>query len=168
DSLSSQVAAEVALGRIRTALQIGGGYSPALATLKAEGVSVPAEIAGPAQSGVETLAALNESFPAAARAALKTSLKADMGQGYLSRVSAFLRSQTGLRSLSPRAGDDPDAVLSRAQADLDAGKLDAALGEIAKLPKPGQEAMSDWLTKARARQAALKAAAALSADLGKK
>lgn len=84
----------------------------------------------------------------------------------MERLTAFLQAQTGARSLAPREGDGPDAVLSRAGAALDAGNLQAALTEMDALPEPGQVAMADWRRLADIRLAASAAAAELSATLG--
>ena len=78
---------------------------------------------------------------------------------------AFLRTQVGARSLEAREGDDPDAVLSRAEAALARGDIAAALDEIATLPAVGQDAMADWVALAETRRTALAAAADLAAQL---
>jgi len=67
--------------------------------------------------------------------------------------------QTGVRSLEPREGNDPDAVLSRAEAAVRAGDLGAALDEITALPDPGQAALADWAATAQTRADALGAMA---------
>ena len=71
----------------------------------------------------------------------------------------------GVRSLAPREGDDPDAILSRAQAAVTAGEIEGALAEIVMLPPDGQSAMTDWVTAARARLDALAAASGLAETL---
>ncbi|MFC3119087.1 mitofilin family membrane protein [Jhaorihella thermophila] len=65
--------------------------------------------------------------------------------------------QLGLRSVKPRAGDDADAILSRAEAALTGGDLNRALAELDALPQTARDAMSDWLAQARTRQAAIAA-----------
>ena len=57
------------------------------------------------------------------------------------------------------------SALSRAEAAVRDGGLDAALGEIAALPEDVQTVMQDWLDDARARNAALQAAQDLSQSL---
>ncbi|MGB8622217.1 MAG: hypothetical protein WCD16_05310, partial [Paracoccaceae bacterium] len=81
------------------------------------------------------------------------------------RIGAFLRTQFGARSLTPREGNDPDAILSRAEAALNAGELKDALDEIATLPEAGQQAMSGWVAKAQKRADALAAADTLASRL---
>ena len=89
-----------------------------------------------------------------------------MGESWTSRVSAFLRNQTGARSLTPREGNDPDAVLSRAEAALGAGDLATVLKELAALPPEGQTAMAAWQARCVTRQAAISAVQSLSASVG--
>ena len=130
--------------------------------MRGTGAEVPEALAALAETGVPTRAALAESFPEAARAALAAA-RAEAGEG--ASVSAFLRSQLGMRSLTPRAGDDPDAVLSRAEAALAEGRLSDALAEIEALPETARAAMADWAAQARSRADALVAAEALSAAM---
>ncbi|AWX92777.1 hypothetical protein DPM13_05185 [Paracoccus mutanolyticus] len=64
-------------------------------------------------------------------------------------IGNFLRVQTGARSVEPREGSDPDAILSRANAAVEAGAIATALDEIATLPQSGQNAMKSWTDRAR-------------------
>ena len=82
------------------------------------------------------------------------------------RVTSFLRTQTGARSLEPREGNDPDDILSRDEAELTQADLSAALGEIATLPPEAQPAMADWRAVAEKRLAAVKAVADIAATIG--
>ena len=110
------------------------------------------------------MADLSDSFPQAARDALEAALRANMGESWTERVGSFLRSQTGFRSLSPREGNDPDAILSRAEAALTAGRVAEAVAELEAMPEAGQPALADWLAQARIRIEAESAVAALSAN----
>ena len=67
--------------------------------------------------------------------------------------------------MAPREGDDPDAILSRAEAALIAGDVPTALKELDALPEAAQSALVDWVSKARTRQAAIEAADALAQSL---
>ena len=80
----------------------------------------------------------------------------------MDRVSAFVRLQLGTRSLEPKDGTDADAILSRAEAALKAGQIDAALSELTTLPDAGQPALEGWIADATARKDALAAGDALS------
>lgn len=110
------------------------------------------------------MAELADGFPDPAREALEAALRANMGESWTERVSNFLRSQTGLRSLSPREGNDPDAVLSRAEAALQAGDVATAIKELEAMPEAGKPALADWLVQAQVRVEAEAAFAALAAN----
>lgn len=154
--------ARIALGQLTAAMDSGAPYAALLPDLG----EVPEALAGPAATGIPTLPALRDSFPDAARAALEASLQADMGATWAERIGTFLMAQTGARSLTPREGDDPDAVLSRAEAALAQGDLAAALTETEALPEAGKTALQGWRDKALTRQAALAALAEVSARIG--
>lgn len=153
-----------ASGEISAALESGAALQPGLDLAQSAGVAIPPGLADVAQ-GAPTLRALRDGFPAAARDALALSLRAMADGSLWSRFTAFLRSQTGARSLAPVAGDDPDAILSRAEAAAVAGDLQTALDELATLPAEGQARMAEWAGLANRRLAAEKALAALQAEI---
>ena len=156
-----------AQSRLMAALDAGGPFAAPLADLaEARGEDLPEALTANAESGVPTLADLRVAFPEAARAALTETSKDALGEdaGAMDRIGAFLKAQTGARSLQPREGDSPDAILSRAEAALADGRVEDALGLIGQLPEAGQDAMADWRAMADTRLAALAAAASLTAD----
>ncbi|GHD98320.1 hypothetical protein GCM10008024_01360 [Allgaiera indica] len=165
EAAATRAEARAALTRIDAALTAGGGFAPAVAQLQKDGVTVPPELAGVSQTGVPTLAALRADFDPAARKALAASVAGSVKGGIWSRLAAFVQVQTGARSLTPRAGDSPDAVLSRAQAALDKGDLSAAIKTLQALPKAGQAEMAPWVAKAEIRLKAEAAAKALATTL---
>ena len=157
DSLSAvQTEADAATRRAQTiasvaalgaALEHGDAPGEAVRHLQDAGVEVPEALA---QEDLPTLVQIQMGFDAVARAALRESLKAESQTGgAMTAVGNFLRVQTGARSVEPREGDDPDAVLSRAGALVDQGEIAAALDEIAALPPEGQQAMAEWAAQAR-------------------
>ncbi len=155
--------ARAALARVLAALDTGKPFGDALFDLTQQAdVDAPVALASQAETGVPTLAELQASFPDAARAALDASIRAAVEAGEMDRVSAFLRLQLGTRSLSPKEGADPDAVLSRSEAALQTGDLEAALQELAAMPEAGQPALADWIADATARKDALAAGDALA------
>jgi hypothetical protein len=154
---------DAAVGRITAALEAGGPYSSAVSDLTAGGIEVPTPLAEQAQSGVPTLADLQRGFAPSARMALDVALRSDVGDGWTDRLNTFLRTQTGARSLVPREGDDPDAILSRADAALQASDVTLALSELQALPEPARAAMSGWLADATTRAAAVAALATVAA-----
>lgn len=157
---------QAALGRMRAALESGLPFATAVADLQAGGAEVPEVLGTMAVDGVPTLAALQDRFPEAARRALDDSLRADLGDSTVERLGSFLRTQVGARSLEPREGTDPDAVLSRAEAALADGRLTDALTELGGLPDAGKAALADWTAEAQRRLDAAAAVDALAVALG--
>ncbi|WP_157937570.1 COG4223 family protein [Oceaniglobus roseus] len=161
---TNRIATQAALAKIGAALQNGEPYVEATSELQsAGGITVPEGLSASADTGVATLASLQESFPPAARRALTASIRETSGGGALDRFGAFLKAQTGARSLDAKEGDDPDAILSRAEAATKQGDLQTALDEIGSLPDSGQREMADWTARAQARLAATSALADLTA-----
>ena len=146
EAIADAASRRAALRQILAALDSGAPYGAAMADMA--GQDLPAILTDNAQSGLPTLQTLRTSFPDAARVALDAALQANMGESWAERVGAFLRGQTGARSLTPREGTDPDAVLSRAEAALAAGDLPTALTELDALPPQAQAALTGWRAKA--------------------
>ncbi|MBV0891759.1 hypothetical protein KTN05_07835 [Paracoccus sp. Z118] len=136
-----------AAANLSAALTSGDSGNPAaaLGQLEEAGVEVPSALT----VDVVPLDQLQAEYDAAARAALSAALESGAAQGGNSFTN-FLRAQTGARSVVPREGSDPDAVLSRAGAAVTRGDIPAALAEIEQLPEPAQAAMGDWTARARA------------------
>ena len=114
-----------------------------------------------ADKGIPTLAQLQSDFPDAARMALSEARSVPTEASTTERLAAFLRRQTNARSLAPKEGDDPDAVLSRAEAAISDGDLRGAIAEMSALPEDAQAAMSMWIAAAEIRASALDAVATL-------
>ena len=141
-----------ALDRIATALDTGSEFVQALQDYEqAMGAAAPDALASMAADGVVTLQVLSQEYADVARAALAAArAEMDQGQG-VAKVTNFLKNQFNARSVVPKSGDDPDAVLSRAEQALRDGDLAAAMDEIAKLGPEAQAKMSDWIAAAQAR-----------------
>lgn len=155
-----------ALSDINTALRDGAPYTEALQVLQTNGVNVPDGLAASADEGAPTQAALVADFPPAARDALSAARRAEATtEDTASRVTTFFANQLGARSVEPREGDDPDAVLSRAEAALRSADLGTVLSELAALPEPAQAELADWTARAEARKAALDGADAVAQTL---
>lgn len=158
--------ARAALAEITVAVDNGAPFADALAQLQvASGANIPVALSANAADGVPTLAALIASFPDAARSALAASrVTGDTGEG---GFGAFLKAQLGARSVTPKEGNDPDAVLSRAEAALRSGDLTTTLSELDALPDVAQKEIADWRAGADARASALSAVALLGQDMNK-
>ena len=162
-SASQKAANRATMAQLTAALDTGNPYADSVAALTSAGVDVPQGLAASATTGVVPLIALAETFPVAARAALASarsdSETRDRG------LSAFLTRQLGARSVAPKEGSDPDAVLSRAEAAVLAGQLADALAELNTLPAPARAEMAGWIAEAETRLAAVAAAGTLTDSL---
>lgn len=147
--------AQSGLDSIVAALETGQPFGDAVERVAQGGFDVPEVLRDNAASGIPTLEVLQDRFPPAARAAVRASLQDAPADGPAERVVNFLRAQTGARSTVPREGDDPDAIMSRAGAAVEAGDLGAALSIIDEMPDVGRAAMDDWYAAAVARQQAM-------------
>lgn len=154
---ASKTLARAAASRIVAAIESGAPFASALSDLEATGVSgIPAELQAVAGVGVVTLVTLQDEMPDAARAALAAS-PVDENSGF----GGFLKRQLGVRSVAPREGTDPDAVLSRIEGAVRQGRLTDALAEAETLPEDSKSAISDWLENAKTRLAVTSASETL-------
>lgn len=160
--------ARAALARVMASLETGTPFGDALNELQgASAVTVPEVLEKTASEGVPTLAGLQQSFDPIARDALAAARAGtpDQSAGVSDRLTSFLRARTGARSVEPRNGDDPDAVLSRVGASIATGNISDALAEAEALPETARSAMTEWLSQAEMRQQALAAADSLAQQL---
>ena len=158
-AISQENVAASALIGIEAAISNGTGYSTLLEELKLIlGLNVPEVLSANAQLGVVSLNKLQDEFPKLARVSLQAARREGDGTGF----GAFLKAQLGFRSLFPREGTSPDAVLSRAEASVAAGNLQVALVELIDLPKSGQLVLQDWSERARTRLSVLNALSELT------
>lgn len=154
-----------ALTDLSAAITEGAPFGDALGVLAENGVNdIPAALSDAAADGVPTLSGLQAGFTASARNALGAARASGAQEGE-DGFGGFLKRSLGARSVAPREGSDPDAVLSRAEAAIRDGALDAALSELDTLPAAAQDAMGAWLVDARARSAVRTAAQDLSERL---
>jgi hypothetical protein len=150
-----------ALARIQAAVDTGTGYAQALSDLQETDMDVPQPLLDRAGDGVPTLSGLQSSFPDLARDALRAARQQDSGGG----VKDFFQTQLGLRSLEPREGNDPDAILSRAEAALRDGRLEDTLAELEALPEPAIAVLEAWRAQAQTRIATVAAVQDLAQTL---
>jgi hypothetical protein len=158
EAIAAKAARAAALTRLSAAAETGLPYADALAALRGE--ALPDVITRYAETG---LPPLSQGFADAARAALDAALRIAPGANLGDRLLSFLKVQTGARSLTPQEGDDPDAILSRAEAAVAAGDAQKALNEIAALAPEAQAELADWARLAQDRLAFVAAVQALSA-----
>ena len=162
EDTARQTLARAAVTRILVALESGAGFADALADVEVNSdIAIPEALAQTATDGVPTLASLSDSYPEAARAALAAVRSEDTGGG----VGSFLAKQFGARSVAPREGDDPDAVLSRVGAAVSEGRIADALAQADVLPDTAKAPLADWMAAANLRLSAAREAEALANSL---
>ncbi|PZX19006.1 hypothetical protein LX81_00700 [Palleronia aestuarii] len=161
-----RISSEAAIAEIGAAVENGTPFAESVAAFQtASDIPVPSAFVENGGTGVATLGALQRDFSDAARDALSASISETAGDGAIDRIGAFLRAQTGARSLGEREGSGADAILSRAEARLQDGELQATLDELGALPEAGRNAMSDWISRAEARLQTSEAVAQVSQSL---
>ncbi len=153
------------ISRVLSALESGAPFEGALADLQDAGAEVPEALTAIAATGATPVTDLQQSFPDAARAALAIARSTDGASDESGGFTSFLRTQLGARSLEPREGNDPDAILSRAEAATQEGRLSDALSEIDTLPDNAKAEFSAWSEQATERLNALRAAQDLNETL---
>ena len=157
--------AQAAITKIVSAIDAGQPFAAPVETLQSLDVGdVPSALTENAGDGVVTLNMLQAQFPDAARSALSAARAAGAADGEQG-FSSFLKRQLGARSVAPREGSDPDAILSRAEAALLNGNLDDTLTVLDALPEQAGSALADWREAARSRVAARTAADELAQRL---
>ena len=170
ETITNEVArlkASSAVVRLTLAMESGAPFAAALSDAEAgSGVTAPALLHAAAETGLVRLSQLRAEFAPLARDALPIALRETAGDTMSARVGAFLQGQIGGRSLSPRDGDDPDAILSRAQGAVDQGDLSLALAELSALPAPTQAVFSDWVAQVEARLSVTEAFETYRAAIG--
>ena len=167
-SLDRNVALVLALGQLRDALRGAGGYGAELAqvlSLMEADDDLRAAIAPLtrfADSGVPTLAGLQRSFPAMARAVVAAGQGGD-SDGLFAGVVRSLSSIVTVRPVGEVEGGGAGPAVARAEARLRDGDLAGALAALEELTGRAAAAAAEWRGQAEVRLAADRAVAALAA-----
>lgn len=117
-----------------------------------------------ADKGLETLPALKAAFAEARNAAIAAA-RQSAAKGPMSRLAANLSGLVNLRPAAPLDGDGAIAILSRAEAKLDADDLPGALSELSALAGAPRDAIASWMERASDRRDADAAIAAVNDGL---
>jgi len=157
DSAARQALSAAAL---RDAVVSGAPFAAELAQAKSLG-AIDKEI-----SVLEPFAATGIPSPAALAQELHNLLPAMVNLagaqapqgGFLERLQANAGKLVRIRPVDAPPGDDPLAVLSRIENDVAKSDVAAALADLGKLPNPIRAPAQGWISKAQAREGALKAA----------
>lgn len=158
----------IALGNLRRAAESGAAFA---AELDAVRRLSPAKLeTGPLDlrknSGLTTLAALQQGFPALAKAALGAERERASGDGSLAgRLWSRARSAVSVRRVGMAEGETTEAVIARAETRLKAGDLAAAIKEMKALQGEGAVIMRPWIEDALARITVIEAIGRMEAGL---
>ena len=151
--ISRAAAAVLAAAAVADAAQSAGPFAEALASLRA--LTPPsAELQALARlsiAGAPSRAALAASFPQAAARAASAAQAPGEGAGLRARIVYALSRVVSLRRVGDVAGAGADAVLARAERQVEDGDLDRALHTLDALPPAAREAMADWRGRAERR-----------------
>lgn len=155
------------LAQIRAAIDAGGPFDTAIHEFDEQvGDAIPNQLRSQAQEGVQTYQELRDSFAETARSALNAARdELNESEGFTG-IGNYLRKQFQARSVTPKTGDDADAVLSRAEQALRENDLNGALNELDALPDAARDQMQPWIGQARERQDALEQLDILSQEIG--
>jgi len=156
-------AAALAASQVVEASQGAGPFADELAALRAVSQPSPELLALSrlAAAGAPSRTALAASFPQyaalAASAARAPGEKAGLGD----RIVYELSRVVSLRRVGDLAGDGVDAVLARAERQVEDGDVDRALHTLDRLPPSAREALAPWRARAERRAEIDRSAAAL-------
>jgi hypothetical protein len=150
---SQAAAAALAVSAVVDASQGTGPFAEELESLRA--ISPPSPelqtLARLAQAGAPSRTALAASFPdyaaRAASAARAPGDKAGLGDRIVYELSRIVT----LRRVGDLPGDGVDALLARAERQVEDGDLDRALRTLDRLPPKAREAMALWRARAERR-----------------
>ena len=100
--------------------------------------------------GVKSIDDLRESFPQNARLVLKAIEGSRSTKTLKEKAILYIKSHVITRSLKPISGNSVNAILSRAETNLNSDNLDQALVELEPLSKYLKTVMESWLSEAQA------------------
>ena len=149
-------AAAIAFANLRNAVVAGRPYTAELAALKSL-IPDPGDLGAlpsHADTGIPTVAELSANLTKLAETSAAPPT-APAETSILDSMVASAKSAISIRRIGADAtGDEPGAVLARAEAALQQGDLAAAVKEVESLPVPARDAFAGWLDDAKARASA--------------
>ncbi len=151
--MSRAAAAVLAAAAVAQAAQSTGPFAEALASLRALTPPSPElqALARLSIAGAPSRAALAASFPQSAAHAASAAQAPAEGAGLRARIVYALSRVVSLRRVGDVAGAGADAVLARAERQVEDGDLERALHTLDTLPPAAREAMADWRGRAERR-----------------
>ncbi|CAN7599924.1 mitofilin family membrane protein [Phenylobacterium sp. LjRoot164] len=150
--LASASASALAASALMQAAQGSRPFAPevkAVAEL-APGLDLRA-LQADAERGAPSRAALAASFPDYAARAASAARSPGEGAGVLARVGYALSRVVALRRVGEVPGEGPDAILARAERQIDDGDIVGALATLEALPADARDALGPWRDRAERR-----------------
>ena len=145
--LEEETAFKVKLLEIRDRVQKGMPFEDLIINFL-DNSKLTKELKKIAPIGVTPLAELKSVFPQLARNSLQAIHKNTLEVDTKKRLISLLKEKLGARSLVPREGSEPDAILSRVEALIKENRLEDALKQLNSLPTPGIKILSEWIEQA--------------------
>jgi hypothetical protein len=151
---------------LAAAVESGEPFAAALKAAQAQGpdATALAPLEGFAASGVPGAGALARELSSLEPALLQAAGAAPAQGGFLEKLQANAERLVRIRPIEEVAGDDPAAVIARAEIKAVRGDVPGALAELGTLPANVRAPAQAWIAKAQARAAALAASRAFAAD----
>jgi hypothetical protein len=158
--------AAVTAQALQAAVERGDAFVAELAAAKATAANPQtlAPLESFAGGGLPSAAALARQLSDLAPTMLKTTEAPAPAGGFLDRLQANAEKLVRIRPAGEMSGDDPAAVLSRAQAKAARADLSGAVAELNALPANVRAPAEDWIKTVQARNTALNASRRLVAD----
>ena len=139
------------LNELLRALNAGKPFWQPLSNIKNElNLELSKEMKQNAAVGVKSIDDLRESFPQNARLVLKAIEGSRSTKTLKEKAILYIKSHVITRSLKPISGNSVNAILSRAEMNLNSDNLDQALVELEPLSKYLKTVMESWLSDAQA------------------
>ena len=158
--------AAVAAQALRTAVERGDPFVAELSATKTAGVDPQAlaTLEPFAANGLPSAALLARQLSELAPEMLKPVAAPPPAGGFLDRLQANAEKLVRIRPTDEMQGDDPAAVVGRAQAKAARSDFTGALAELNALPADLRAPAEDWIKKVEARNAAMNASKRVVAD----
>jgi hypothetical protein len=146
---------------LRDTVARGAPFAAELNAVKSAGQKAPPSDLEPfATKGLPTARTLSADLLAQIDKANAAQEAAPTTGTILDRLKARASHLIRIRPAGDVAGDDPAAVIDRAEVKARDADVDGALAELQHLPETSRAPFADWIARARARQAALAGAQA--------
>jgi hypothetical protein len=158
--------AAVTAQALRAAVERGDSFAAELSAAKALAAdpNTLAPLEPFATKGLPSAAVLARQLSDLAPAMLKNAAAPAPAGGFLDRLQANAEKLVRIRPVDEMPGDEPAAVISRAQAKAARADLAGAVAELNALPANVRAPTEDWIKQVEARNAAITASRRVAAD----